>query len=346
MNDENSLEKADSPEAPQCKEKQTNDKPSTPEPNKLKQQLQESFKKICDRSDKFSQEFDLKREAENLVMDVEEYRRWYELSSESSLWGPRFCRWAGFGGKKLWDFLPIIIVPLAVGLGTWYLQDNAKQREQFLSNDRNRQESLNKYFDTMTNLLLENKLKTSKKDAEIRTIVRAKTLTTLDGLDGYRKWQLLRFLKEAQLIRDGEVIVSLSRANLLGAENIKADLSRTDLSQAILSDADLRNADFSDANLTHTFLTKANLEEANFENTKLKNALLNKANLKKANFRGANLDEANFKDADLSGAKHLSEKQKEQAKFCNTIMPDGKPEDRDCAKLKKINPYDIYLEPG
>jgi uncharacterized protein YjbI with pentapeptide repeats len=183
----------------------------------------------------------------------------------------------------------------------------------------------------MTNLLLENKLKTSKKDAEIRTIVRAKTLTTLDGLDGYRKWQLLRFLKEAQLIRDGEVIVSLSRANLLGAENIRANLSRTD---------------FSDANLTKTFLTKANLEEANFENTKLKNALLNQTNLKKANFRGAKLDEANFKDADLSGAKPLSEKQKEQAKFCNAIMPDGKREDRDCAKLKKINPYDSYLEPG
>jgi uncharacterized protein YjbI with pentapeptide repeats len=336
MNDENPAKQKDSSKISTEKKEQANNKASVPEPDEVKK-LKESFDRVHDSPNKLRREYKLTFEAKQLGITVEEYRHLYEL---------HWRDWTGFGGKKLWDVLQLIIVPLVLAGVAFYLSYTAKQSEQAQTEDRNRQESLNKYFDTMTNLLLENKLKTSKKDAEIRTIVRAKTLTTLDGLDGYRKWQLLRFLKEAQLIRNGGVIVSLSRANLIGAENIKADLSRTDLSKAILSDANLRNADFSDANLTKTFLTKANLEGANFENTNLKNALLNQANLKKADFRGANLDGANFKDADLSGAEPFSEKQKEQAKFCNTTMPNNKHEDRDCAKLKKVDPYDLYLDAG
>jgi hypothetical protein len=333
MNDENPAKQKDSPKM--SKEKKDT-KASASEPDEVKK-LQESFDRVYVGPNKLRHEYDLQFEAKQIHMEIEDYRRLYELQRRDL---------TGFREKKLWDILQLIIVPLFLAGVAVYLPYASKQSEQAQAEDRNRQESLNKYFDTMTNLLLESKLKTSKEGAEIRTIVRAKTLTTLDGLDGYRKGQLLRFLQEAQLIRDDGLIVSLRGADLRSVNILTADLSKADLTRAILLDAELPYANFSDANLTKTifsiFNSKTNLQRANFVRANLKGAVLAKATLKKADFTEANLEGANFAGADLSGAKPLSDKQLGQARFCHTTMPNGKPEDRDCGKLNKIDFGDFY----
>jgi hypothetical protein len=101
MNDENPVEKTDLSEVSNEEKEQADNKVSAPEADEA-MKLQESFKRVHNRSDNFTYECDLKREAKQLGMEIEEYRRWYKLSSESPHWWPRFCRWAGFGGKNLW----------------------------------------------------------------------------------------------------------------------------------------------------------------------------------------------------------------------------------------------------
>ena len=97
---------------------------------------------------------------------------------------------------------------------------------------------------------------------------------------------------------------NLSRANLSGASLFGADLS-----DASLFGADLREADLSGANLFGADLTDANLYFANLKG----------ANLEKVDLYGANLKGALTKKTSMAGTI-----------LCNTIMPDGHVENRDC----------------
>jgi uncharacterized protein YjbI with pentapeptide repeats len=82
------------------------------------------------------------------------------------------------------------------------------------------------------------------------------------------------------------------RADLSGADLIRANLSGTSL-----SGADLRGADLSGADLRGTFLSGANLRGADLGGTFLSGADL----------RGADLIGADLSEADLSGAKFTVE---------------------------------------
>jgi hypothetical protein len=113
MNDENSAKQTNPSKLSKEKKGQKDNKSAASEPNEVKK-LQESFDRVYNGPNKLRHEYDLRFEAQQLGMEIGEYRRWYELSSESSTWYYRFWRWAGFREKKLWDFLPIIIVPLVV----------------------------------------------------------------------------------------------------------------------------------------------------------------------------------------------------------------------------------------
>jgi uncharacterized protein YjbI with pentapeptide repeats len=366
MNDQNSPGQTYSSEEPQGKKEQINSQgiPSAPKSDEeKKQELQDSFERVHKRSDQFSYEWDLKSEAKKLDMEVEEYQRWYELFSKPRtwfywifhlrvvIWIFQLIRviWQGiglgkiwswcFGEKKLWDFLQLLIVPAVLAYGALYLQE-----------DHNHQESLNKYFDNMTNLLLESKLRTSKDESEVRTIARARTLTTLRGLDdnfltkvdGSRKGQLLRFLKEAKLVtkEEGGAIVSLSSADLSGADLEGADLHCVDLYGVDLSNANLRHAilgdNFRNAYLSARSLTGAKLSEADsFAN--LEGADLSNADLHGAFLNNVTLSFANLSNVDLSGANLGNEGSilgVLGAKLCNTTLPDGKVSNQDCEELK------------
>ena len=57
-----------------------------------------------------------------------------------------FARWVGFEGKTLWDWLRILVVPVALATGALYI-DIATS---YIAADRQREESMNDYFGEMT----------------------------------------------------------------------------------------------------------------------------------------------------------------------------------------------------
>lgn len=227
----------------------------------------------------------------------------------------------------MWDVLQLLIVPTALAIGAFYLQETSKQRDletaqanrekdQQIADDRAKQEILNRYFDQISTLLFERQLRTAKQGDEVRIVARVRTLAALRELDGPRKGLLLRFLQEADLIQKDRTIVSLTRADFY-----KADLRWVNLRSANLSKADFNSTDFH----------KAYLAEAQLAGTILWNADLSEANL-----TGANLREARLEGAKLNGAK-LDSNSLKTVFLCNTTMPDGTKSDRDCDKLKQRN---------
>ena len=127
---------------------------------------------------------------------------------------------------------------------------------------------------------------------------------------------------------------NLSDANLSGAKLYGANLESANLESANLSYANLESAKLSDANLNYVELNDAELRRANLSDAKLRVANLIKANLKKTDLRRANLSDANLSGAKLNGANlsdaNLNEVNLDKAILCNTTMPDGTINNRDC----------------
>ena len=97
------------------------------------------------------------------------------------------------------------------------------------------------------------------------------------------------------------------RANLRGADLIRANLREANLREANLIRANLREANLREANLykvdlMEAHLYKADLMEANLREANLREANLYKADLREANLRGADLSGADLMGADLRGA--------------------------------------------
>jgi uncharacterized protein YjbI with pentapeptide repeats len=217
--------------------------------------------------------------------------------------------------KTLWDWLQLLIVPLAVaGVGFWFtVQQDARQ--QTIQQQNAQDEALQNYLDEMGNLLLEKKLRKSEEDSEVRTLARARTLTVLGRLDSSRKAAVIQFLDEAQLIQRVErrepIIglggadlggAGLSGANLSGAHLRTADLSGATLHRTDLSNARLSYADLSGARLLHTDLSNADLLWANLANADVNSSNLRSADLKGAQMRNARLIAVHLNDARLSHA--------------------------------------------
>jgi uncharacterized protein YjbI with pentapeptide repeats len=257
--------------------------------------------------------------------------------------------WTGFGeytlsngdfvlGKKLWDWMELLIIPLVLAIGAFYLnrseraverqtaEDRAKL-EREITTDRQQEAALQAYLDRMADLLLKENLRVSENE-ELRNVARIRTLTILRGLDAKRKGIVLLFLTEANLITyDIEHKGRPRIINLTGA-----DLSRAYLVEAILAEANLAGANLNESNMREAFLmsafmqaTKLNraylskailvgavllgadmqgtdLREANLIEAKLIGANLSGAQLAKANLTGADLGGADLTEADLSGA--------------------------------------------
>jgi uncharacterized protein YjbI with pentapeptide repeats len=246
------------------------------------------------------------------------------LSSSSN----NSSRRAGSRERKLWNSLKLLLVSAALVSGVVYLQEQSKQREmegykavtqreQGLAQDNARQESLNRYFDTMTALLFERKLRTAKDSDEVRVIAHAKTITTLQSLDSQRKGLLLLFLHESKLIERDDTIISLA----------SADLSHTNLSGMNFYRSNLSNSNLSGANLSNTNLSGANLSSINLDGANLSGANLGNANLNNSNLEGVNFSYANLNSVNLSNVNL------EYALLCKTVLPDTTISNRNCKKL-------------
>lgn len=206
-------------------------------------------------------------------------------------------KWTGFLGKTLWDWLRLLITPVALTIGGFWFSQIQKNNELKIADDNQREATLQAYIGNMSELLLEKKLRESQPEDEVCKVACVRTLIVLHRLDARRKGSALQFLYEANLIDKDKRIIDLQGA----------DLRRTDLSETELSGADLRHANLCHANLCHAslidgILRGANLVEANLSKADLSGADLRGTDLRRTNLRGTNFSQADFRGANLRGA--------------------------------------------
>ena len=208
--------------------------------------------------------------------------------------------------KTLWDWLQLLVIPLALA-GLAFLLNSAQTDRQQRREDRRvesqgrraadsaREETLRTYLTQMSSLMLDRQLLQSKEHATVRAVARTVTLT-LRRLDGERKAVVIRFLAEADLLSFRDPRVVLDNADL-----VDAHLARSVLIRANLTGANLRDADLT-ANLMGANLSGANLSGADLHGSVVSRAVLRGANFVGADLTGAAGDGADFGGADLSDA--------------------------------------------
>jgi uncharacterized protein YjbI with pentapeptide repeats len=280
-------------------------------------------------------------------------------------------KWFGFAERKPWNYLDVFLVPVAVaGATVWLtLAQDKRQHEAEEEQDRRRREdeiirrqieldveeqraqdeALEAYLDEISQLLTDEKrpLSRARPGDNLSTVTRARTLTALTRLDGYRKRSVLQFLYESGLVIKARVVVDLKGADLsaanLSAANLSsvnlseadlrsarlnaADLRGDDLSEAALIEADLSStnlykADLSGADLLRGDLSAANLSEADLSEAHLIGTNLHKVNLRRGDLRRAFLRAAHLHEAELQGA-HLEEANLQGAHLEEAIMTNG-----------------------
>ncbi len=248
--------------------------------------------------------------------------------------------------KTLWDWMALLLIPGVFAIGAYLLNKSTKAHEdriadkratveQELAKDLQRQNSLEAYFDKMTDLLLRNGLRTSCDGDEVRSIARTRTLTVLREIDGKRRGHVLQFLYELNLISGDKPILDMSFADLseinlpyVNLENIT--LPKVNLRKAILSSAKLQRANFESADMDGVDLEWADLRNANLNcglsEANLGVAMLDGATLYTANLNGANLINASLVGADLRYANF---------KYRNGVLKD--------IDKKNINPANLVM---
>lgn len=208
----------------------------------------------------------------------------------------------GFETKTLWDWMDFLIIPLVLAFGAFFLNRSERvierersekrvEQERRFAKDGQQEVALQTYLDRMTELLLNERLQTTKK-VEVRDVARIRTLTLLAWLNPDRKAQVVRFLYEANLIKRSRTIIDLSGADLTKAYLQDAVLRDVELTHANLYSADLTNSDFSNANLSN-----ANLAKVELPNSKLTKACLDGVSLMEAEVTGAILEGVSLKNA-------------------------------------------------
>jgi len=225
----------------------------------------------------------------------------------------------GFSNKTLWDWLQLLIIPLALaGIALVFQLANtrterqiAKERyeqDQQIALDKQHEDLLQAYLDRISELLLKESLRTSPSE-EVRNVARVRTITVLTQLNARRIGFVLAFLREAGLMSTtpNSSVVSLKDADLHAVDWSQADLQEVNLSEANLSEANLSEAILEKANLSGAGLGQANLSGAdlsgaNLSEARLWQADLVEAHLRSANLSGANLGDVNLRDADLNNA--------------------------------------------
>jgi hypothetical protein len=144
------------------------------------------------------------------------------------------------------------------------LEDRRTHEARNLEAQRAGEAALQNYFEQVGKFLIEKPLRRASPGDNLSTVVRAQTLSVLEGLDPDRKRILLLFLYESGLIHKDKPVVSLAAADLGGARLLGADLRAARLGRAHPGKAFLRWAD----------LFRANLKEADLRGAYLRGAKL------------------------------------------------------------------------
>ena len=221
---------------------------------------------------------------------------------------------SGFSGKTSWEWLELLIVPVGLAIGAFYLENRVEARQEQIAQARYeqeaqiadaqaKQETLDNYLDKMQGLLLDRNLRGASEESEVRSVARAITTTAIKELGSDRNALLTGFLQESGLIQkleesEEQSVILLASLELSGAYLIDADLIDADLSGAVLIDANLSGADL----------------------------------------HFANLSDADLRDAYLRDAIGLTKTQLSESRLCNTKLPEGIDLDpnRDCERIDEL----------
>ena len=216
--------------------------------------------------------------------------------------GGQWPSWTGLDGKTAWDLANLVIVPASLAVIAFLFSDKQRledreiaraQREQDLriAEDqrradydialfREREEALQGYLSTMTELILGHDLT----DKKVIAIAQARTISLLSRLDGNRRAAVLEFLTGAGLITAENPTISLSGADLSNMQGVRfammavslngANLSNSRLAHSSIRNCDLRYADLTDVDLADSDLFGTNLCGANLQGTDLSRTIL------------------------------------------------------------------------
>ena len=211
-----------------------------------------------------------------------------------------------FRGKTFWDWIELAILPIILTLVAYRFTNEQKARELAIAQSNKGADTLQKYFDQLANLFIEQDLSSDEKKSAAAEFTKARTLITLDMLDGRQKGHLIRFLYELELINKEETTIELRRANLSMLvlepgyyEGI--NLSKTNLDQAEIFHCNFSKGDFSGCTIENSILESVNFYEADlnyvsFYKSDLFDSSLSKSQLTKAKFKDANLYRAKLED--------------------------------------------------
>jgi hypothetical protein len=128
--------------------------------------------------------------------------------------------WMFGGGEAVTDNAAVIGALVALGgedtaqIVSIALDDRRTREARDLEAQRVGEAALQNYFEAVGELLIEKPLRRANPGDNLSAVVRAQTLTALEGLDPERKRILLLFLYESGLIYKDEPVVSLVAANL------------------------------------------------------------------------------------------------------------------------------------
>jgi hypothetical protein len=237
----------------------------------------------------------------------------------------RCWQWTGFSDKRLWDWLVLLIVPLVLGFGVYYFQQQASKRQQQSAIDKARQDSLANYLSQMVTLMVDkhlldppDNLADTEKSTRDAAIIAARSLTgsVLKTLDAKRNAQILRFLSDAKLITvisEAGVFqdIDLQGVDLGGLQLDEIDLSGADLSNVTLAGASLERAILLKTNLSGAFLYFTGMSGAKLIGTNFQNAVA---------LETAFLDNVEIEEQSSSCAAYTDRYRDED---CRTIFPKG-----------------------
>jgi pentapeptide repeat protein len=173
------------------------------------------------------------------------------------------------------DNAPLIAAVIALGgvvtaqMVSIALEDQRTQEARELEAQRAREVALQNYFENVGELLIEQPLRRARPGDNLSTVVRAQTLTVLEGLDPDRKRILLQFLYESGLIPKDKTVFSLAAAPLTESDLREANRSATAdplgglRRRAILIGANLSGANLREPSMSGTLgWTEDQLSEA------------------------------------------------------------------------------------
>jgi uncharacterized protein YjbI with pentapeptide repeats len=214
--------------------------------------------------------------------------------------------------------IPVLGGLLIVWVGSLFNR-NQREREEAVENKQAQDSALQAYLDQMSNLLVNQHLRSLPPGSDIHRLAEARTSEVLLGLDGERKRRPLKLVYGLELIKKKGTNTGEKDGTLLDLQNLSldhADLTELTLRKASLRSADLRGADLQGADLSGSDLSYADLRGANLTNADLSHADLSGANLLPYNEEDpATLSLHNLKDHALPTDKvlhSLAEQQEEQ----------------------------------